>query len=58
MPAVRADAVKVFRVERADWKPISATQVTISSQLILNISYLPQTKPARKHSTKVARKGL
>src|ERR1700686_5193411 len=40
-----AAAVKVFRVERADWKPISATQVTSSSQLILNISYLPQTKP-------------
>ena len=37
---------------------ISATQVTISSQLILTSATYPQTKPARKHFTKVARKAL
>jgi hypothetical protein len=45
MLAVRADAVKGFPVERADWKPISATQVTISSQLILTLAIYPKPSP-------------
>ena len=41
----RADAVKGFPVERADWKPISATQVAISSQLILTLATYPKPSP-------------
>ena len=41
----RAGAVKVSPVERADWKPISATQVAISSQLILTLATYPKPSP-------------
>jgi hypothetical protein len=57
MLAVRADAVKVFPVERADW----ADQCDSGHDFFsthFDISYLPQTKPARKHFTKVTRKTL
>jgi hypothetical protein len=45
MLAVRADAVKVFPVERADWKPTSAPLVVISSQPILTLATYPKPSP-------------